>query len=367
MWYKIPFTYKDFSTGYAIAQDADLMLDLPQVKLSEAKNNLFVRDVVRHPAIKSCYVGDASYNKAPEDILQSCGQEQNVNDLIKVPVRYQRDPFLVANIGHSFLFNVYIDNFGASGAFLPKTFDFTCRADYDYYYEAFMNDMLVDTGVWGPVGFEDGAIVKVFVGNGFEIAKVHQDKEGKPFARMLPPSSGEIGINHLTLSCIRSIDLSNDILMCLSSRYVSGYIGNVYTYWYEITLADSQSTIIKFSRTRLGQYCLIVEDDCRSEGPSYKIVPFVGLDGLQRAIKEQYGISYCPSDSALEKISLTVRAAYPNQQFLAGLLRIIESHGTGADYDKVLAEVCSKYKVSASDAAFYLSGFKMRGYFAEHS
>lgn len=53
MWYKIPFTYKDFSTGHAIEQRANLLLNLPQVELNEAKNNLFVRDVVRHPVIKS--------------------------------------------------------------------------------------------------------------------------------------------------------------------------------------------------------------------------------------------------------------------------------------------------------------------------
>lgn len=365
MWYKIPFTYKDFTSGHAVVQYADLMLDLPQVELSEAKNNLFVRDVVRHPFIKSCYEGEESYKKGPEDILQSCDQEQNVNTLFKVPVRYQRDPLLVANYGHSFVFNVYIENFGPSVAYLPKDFKFTCRADYDYYYEAFMNDMLVDTGVWGAVEFEDGAIVKVFIGNGFELARVHRDVDGKLLANMLPPSSGTIGINRLTLSCIRSIELSWDILTCLSTRYLSGYIGDTYTYWYEITLADSKSTIIKFSRTRFGQNCLIVEDDRKSEGFGYNVIPFIGLDGLQRAIKEQYGISFCPSDSALEKISLVVRASYPNQQFITGLFRIIESFGAGADYDKVLAEVCSKYKVSASDAAFYLSGFKMRGYFTE--
>lgn len=364
MWYKIPFTYNDFASGHTIVQNADLLLDLPQVDLSEAKNNLFVRDIVRHPVIKSCYAGDASYKKAPEDILQSCGQVLNLSALIQVPVRYQRDPLLVANMGHSFVFNVYIDNFGSSGTYIPKAFEFTCRADYDYYYEAFMNDMLVDTGVWGPVEFEDGAIVKVFWGNGFELARVHRTEEGKLLANVLPPSSGEIEVNHLTLSCIRSIELSSGILSYLSARYVSGYIGNIYTYWYEMTLEDSKSTIIKFSRTWYGQYCLLVEKDRPCDMVDYKIVPFIGLDGLQRAIKEQYGISYCPSELALEKVSCVVRTSYPNQQFLTGLFRIIEPYGSDADYDKVLADVCMRYKVSENDAAFYLSGFKMRGYFA---
>lgn len=89
--------------------------------------------------------------ETPEDVLQSCGQEHNVKTLIKVPVRYQRYPPHIANIMHSFVFYVFIENHGVSDDCLPKVFEFTCRADYDYYFEAFMNDMLVDMGVGGSV------------------------------------------------------------------------------------------------------------------------------------------------------------------------------------------------------------------------
>ena len=144
MWYKIPFTYKGFSAGHVSDQGADLFLNLPQVELNEAKKNLFVRDVVRHPLIKSCYRGDESFTEIPEDVLQYCDQDLNVNTLIKVPVRYQRDPVLVANMGYSFVFHVYIDNHGTANVGLPRVLEFTCRSNYDYYYDAFMNDLLVD-------------------------------------------------------------------------------------------------------------------------------------------------------------------------------------------------------------------------------
>lgn len=346
-------------------QVADLLLDLPQVRLEDAKENLFVKDMVRHPIIKDYYRGNEEYKRCPESILQPCEQNQNTNTLHKVPVRYQRDAQLIANREHSFVFDVFIDSIESAKSFLPKEFRFTCRADYDYYYEAFINDLIVDAGVWGPVEVEDGAIVTVFTGNSFDLATVHKN-DGKVFARMIAPSSGEVEINHLTMSCIRSIDLNPDVLFRLSARCSGGQIDGYYRIWYEITLNDSNATIVRFARTRYaGGFCLIVEDANDSAYYSFSTIQFMGLDGLQKVIKQQYGISYCPSQDALTLLTAYFKNAYPRQLFMLELSRIIDFYGLDADYATVLNAVCKQLNIPAAEAEFFLSGFMKRGYFAE--
>lgn len=365
MWYKIPFTYKDFSTGCAIDQDADLLLDLPQVWLKDAKENLFVKDLVRHPIIKDCYRINEKYKQCPESILQPCNQNINTNTLYKVPVRYQRNP-LIANWGHSFFFYIFIDSIGPASPFMPREFSFTCRAEYDYYYDAFNNDLIVNTGVWGPEEFEDGAIVKVFTGNSFDLAKVYHNNDGRVFAKIIAPSSGEVEINHLTISCIRSVDLDPDVLSFLSARCEGGQIEGYYRRWYEITLNDPSATVVRFARTRYaGWFCLIVEDANNRAYYRFSTIQFIGLDGLQKAIKQQYGIPYCPSQSVLDSLSSYHKDVYPRQRFVVELSKIIEPFGLDADYATVLKVVRKKLNIPSEEAEFYLSGFKQRGYFAE--
>lgn len=348
MLYYIPFQYTVLNEPTARQVDARLIVDLPQTTFVEAQRNLFVRDLVRFAYIRHCYLQNNAYLQKPESILQKYNGKMPSN-LPLIRVVYQRVPN--GNGWHEFIFYIHLDN-GGTTTYLPfKQIEFTCRNEYEVYYEAFKSDLLVCGIPMQAPQYEEGNLVKVCYGPLYVLAIVAKDANGQLVAVPIGNKQGSIPINLQTNSCIHGFNLTTEIMQILgASQQSAGY--NLGGCWYELSLADAQQSecIVLHIIKRDYRFYLVIDQDA---APYYRLQEFKGFDDLQRLVKKVYGYFYKPSTKAQFEIETLIRKRHSEVLLLTELSDFIATFEPGDDVELIIEGVMKKYQLNYNEAEYY--------------
>ena len=237
MLYTIKLKYLDQTGGKAELREGDLILDLPQMDVMQARRNLFVKDLVRKAEIEHYYRNDPNYQKLPESILNPYHSYEIPASANPVKILYKRYPEVAGDIQHELVFHIYLDIFGES--YIPfQQLEFVCRREFDIYYDAFMLDQLVLGQALRQIKpYHDGDYVKVFSGTDCQIAQVQLDSQGKPIANIIGTGKGSILIDMTTYPFIKPIVFTTELLSILQAELKHGLLHGSKGNWYELYLA----------------------------------------------------------------------------------------------------------------------------------
>lgn len=361
MLYTIKLKYVDFSNGKSDQAEGNLVLNLPQTTLAEARRNLFVKDLVRMPEIYHYYKDDPNYQKAPESLLLQYAYTDMPEDTQKVRVVYKRAPEFKDDVRYEFVF--YID-FDAKGRhFNPLgQIDFTCRREYDVYYEAFMNDQLIlGNPILSMKPYQENDYVRVFTANDCDLAQVHYDAQGVEKAEILYDGNRTIDINETTYPCIRPIYFTPEVLNILSVIPSEVYINDISNPCYEITLAKgdySKTILIRIVWDNKQYYVL---DDTQNGKQQYQLFSFTTLNKLQNIIQDRYHVSFVVNN--ITGLGQYVKGHNRDYKFLMSVTDYISSFGVNADYDEVLKLTLLKFNIPIDTLNSFLTAYRGRHYF----
>lgn len=351
MLYSIPFQYTVLNEPATRQVAAHLIVDLPQRNLAEAQRNLLVYDLARYAYIRNCYLQDAAYLQKPESILQVYnGSLPTSSKQIKVVYQYAPN----YSNWSEFILYIYLDNGGVTD-FLPFTqVEFTCRDEYDIYYEAFLNDLLVCGVPMLPPQYEEGNLVKVCYGAVYELARITKDSNGQQVAVSIRNriNKNTIPVNNLTYSCIHGFNLTKEIMKMLGATWQkAGY--NLGGGWYELALADSQqnNSVVLHIIKRDYRFFLIIDDD--TQKAFYRSEEFFGFDGLQRLVKKEYGVNYMPSQVVLFTLEAYFKKLHSEVLLLMDLSGYISTFQAGTDVNLIISGIMQKYQLSYNEANHY--------------
>lgn len=348
MLYFIPFQYTALDEPTARTVGARLIVDLPQTTLVEAQRNLLVRDLVRFAYVRNCYLQNTAYLTKPESILHVFNGAMPAN-LPQVRVVYQ----CVPNSGgwHEFVFYIHLDN-GGTTTFLPfQQISFTCRNEYDVYYEAFKSDLLVCGIPMQVPQYEEGNLVKVCYGAVYELAIVEKNASGQLEAVSIGNKQSIIPINNQTNSCIHGFNLTAEMMQILGASWQNaGYdLGGG---WFELVLANTQSgnSVVLHIIKHDYRFFLVVDENAE---PFYRLEEFRGFDDLQRQVKKIYGYTYKPSIKALFDIEALIRKRHTEVLLLMDLPDFIANYAPGDDVELIIAGIVKNYNISYVEAEHY--------------
>lgn len=348
MLYYIPFQYTAITEPIARTVDARLVIDLPQITLAEAQRNLLVRDLVRFAYVRDCYSQNATYLAKPESILQVYNGTMPAN-LPQIRVVYQCVPN--SDGWHEFIFYIHLDN-GGTTTFLPfQQIIFTCRNEYDAYYEAFKSDLLVCGIPMQAPQYEEGNLVEVCYGAVYELATVEKDANGQLVVVPIGNKQSSIPINIQTNSSIHSFNLTAEMMQILGALWQSaGY--NLEGNWFELVLANAQggNSIVLHIIKRDYHFFMVVNDN---DAPFYRLVEFKGFDDLQRQVKNIYGYTYKPSIRSQFAIEALIRKRHSEVLLLMDLPDYIASFNPGDDVELIIADIMQKYNINYAEAEYY--------------
>ena len=352
MLYYIPFHYTALNEPTAWTVDARLIVDLPQTTLAEAQRNLLVHDLVRFAYVRYCYLQDAAYLAKPESLLQIYNGTRPAN-LPQMKVVYQREPN--GSSWHEFFFYIHLDN-GGDTTFLPfQQIIFTCRNEYDIYYEAFLSDLLVCGIPMQAPQYEEGNLVKVCYGALYELAIIEKDANGQLVAVLIRNKQNSIPINQQTNSCIHGFNLTTEIMQILGASWqTAGY--NLGGGWFELILADAQQSksivmhIIQREIQRAYHFYLVIDQDTE---PYYQLEEFRGFDDMQRLIKKIYGYTYKPSVKVQFEIEDLLRKLHSGVLLLMDLQDFIASFNPVDDVELIIKGIMQKYQINYDEAEYY--------------
>lgn len=350
MLYSIPFQYTVLNEPATRQVTAQLIVDLPQTTLAEAQRNLLVRDLVRYAYIRNSYLQDGAYIKKPESILQVYnGSISSSAQQVRVVYRYAPNCLN----WYEFIFYIYLDNGGVTDFFPFRQIEFTCRDEYNIYYEAFLDDLLVCGVPMLPPQYEEGNLVKVCYGAVYELAKINKDSNGQLVA--VPVRNivnNAIPVNNLTNSCIHGFNLTMDIMRLLGANWQNaGYdLGGG---WYELVLADSQqnNSVVLHIIKRDYRFFLVIDDN--SQSCFYRLEEFIEFDGLQRLVKKVYGVNYIPSQDALYALEVYINKLHSEVLLLMDLPDFISTFQAGTDVELIIDGIMRKYQLSYNEAVYY--------------
>lgn len=348
MFYYIPFQYTALNEPTTRQINANLIIDLPQTTLADAQRNLFVRDLVRFAYIRHCYLQNNAYLQKPESVLQVYNGEMPSN-LPQIRVVYQYVPN--SDNWFEFVFYIHLDN-GGTTTFLPfKQIEFTCRSEYDVYYEAFKSDLLTCGIPMQLPQYEEGNLVKVCYGAVYELAVVEKDASGQLVAVPVRNSQSSISINAQTNSCIHGFNLTNVIMNIIGASWQTANYG--LGGWYELILANAQqsaSIALHIIRREHRSY-LVVDDDITKE--YYRLEEFYSFDDLQRLVHKEYGLKYKPTTKTLLKLDDYIKEIHSEALLLMDLPDYIETFAAGTDVELIIAAIAHKYQINYNMAQYY--------------
>lgn len=348
MLYYILFQYIDTSGAKTRTIDARLVVDLPQTSLAEAQRNLFVRDLVRHAHVRTCYLRDKAYLRRPESLLRELKGTMPSN-MHQIKVVYQYKPN--SSEWHEFTFYIYLDNSGVT-SYLPfKHLDFSCCNEYHAYYEAFKSDLLVCGIPMQTPQYEEGNLVKVCYGAVYELATVEKNASGQLVAVPIGNKQSTIPINLQTNSCIHGFNPTAEMMQILGALWQNaGY--NLGGGWYELVLANAQgcNSVVLHIIKRDCSFFLVIDENAE---PFYRLEEFRGFDDLQRLVKKIFGYKYKPSLKAQFDIEVLIRKRHSEVLLLMDLPDFIASFNSGDDVELIIAGIVQKYNISYAEAEHY--------------
>ena len=351
MLYSIPFYYTQISVPKTRQVRAQLIVDLPQTTLAEAQHNLLVRDLVRFAHIRHCYLQNTAYLQKPESILQKYnGGLPASAKQIRVVYQYKQQSLN----RYEFVFYINFDDGGVTNYLPFKQIEFTCRSEYDIYYEAFVDDLLVCGVPMQQIQYEEGNLVKVCYGGIYELAVIKRDSNGQLVAEsILNRNKGDvIPVNDLTSSCIHGFNLTIDIMRLLGASWQkAGY--DIEGVWYEIILADPNLTnsIVLHIIKRNYRFFLVIDDN--TQKAYYRLEEFSGFDGLQRLVKKEYGVKYMPSQYALMALEAQIKELHSEVLLLMELPDYISTFQAGTDVELIIEGIMKKYQLQYNEAEYY--------------
>lgn len=348
MLYYIPFNYPVLNELTCRGVEARLILDLPQTTLAEARKNLFVRDLVRHPYIRDSHTDEELYQQSPESILKMLKASYS-DKLHEIKIVYQKNPNGIH--GQEFFFYIQMDNYGDMS--MPfKQLEFTCRNEFEVYYEAFVDDLLICGIPIRNIQFEEGNIVKLCFGAVYELAIVEKDNNGDLIAHPIDNQGDMVAINSFTYSCIHGFDLTFEIMEIIGAEWKKADY-NIAGFWFELILTDKQSCksqvihVIKESY----KYYLVIDDDRRPTG--FRKEEFWGFDGFQRVLKKEYHIKFVPSTTSLKRMQNHIKSRHVEVRLLMELPDFIAGFKKGTDVEIIIAEIIKQYGLNNNDATRY--------------
>lgn len=348
MLYFIPFQYTALNNPTARTVAASLIVDLPQTTLAEAQRNLLVRDLVRFAYVRNCYLHNTVYLTKPESILQVYNGAMPTN-LPQVRVIYQ----CVPNGGgwHEFVFYIHLDNRGSTTYMPFQQISFTCRNEYDAYYEAFKSDLLVCGIPMQAPQYEEGNLVKVCYGAVYELAVVEKDATGQLVAVSIGNKQSSIPINSQTNSCIHGFNLTAEMMQILGASWQNADY-NLGGGWFELVLANAQGnkSVVLHIIKRDYRFYLVIDEDAE---PFYRLEEFSGFDGLQRMVKKYFGYTYKPSIKAQFDIEALIRKRHSEVLLLMDLPDFITSFNPGDDVELIIAGIIKTYNINYAEAEHY--------------
>lgn len=359
MFYKISFQYLNPLYSDKPRLDAELIVCLPQYRLEDARRNLFVKDLVRHPYIRDAFRDNEEYKKSPESILNSydCDVPVGVRD---VRIVYRRTPDDYDSTRFEFVFNIMMDNLGEK--YMPfRELEFVCRREYEVYYNAFLLDQLVLLpAIWGLKKYREGDYVRVYNSFNCELAQVHIDGNNV-IATMIGTGSGTITVDINTYPFVKPILLNHSVLQLLRAESAMGEICGVRGAWYLLNLANQESS--KILQVKLfwdgSHYYVICEDS--QDIQKMKTRPVTTIDGLQHIIQEEYGYQYVIDD--VLSLETYIKSLSKHYHILMVLTDLVSSLGVEADYSDVVKIASERYHIPEAVVGQYLDGNWCRGYF----
>ena len=360
MLYTIKLKYVDFSNGKSEQAEGNIILSLPQTSLKEARRNLFVKDLVRIPEISHYYKNEPNYQKSPESLLQQCANTAIPEHSQKVRVVYSRTPEYKDDVRYDFVFYIDFDAKGIQSSPL-RQIQFTCRGEYDVYYEAFIDDQLVlGASILPMKHYQEKDYVRIFTADDCQLAQVHNE-QGVEKAEILYGGSGTIDINDTTYPFVKPIYFTPGILNILSAIQSEVYLNGSNRPCYEFTLANrdySSSLVFKIVWDNTQYYVLY---DTQNGKQQYQLLPFITLNKLQNIIQDKYHVTFIVNN--IPRLVQYVCDLNRDYRLLMSVTDYVSSLGTNADYNEVLRMSSDKLKIPVKTLASILTAYRGRNYF----
>lgn len=352
MLYSIPFTYNEASHGSCHRVDAQLIFDLPQNTLEEARYNLLVRDIVRDAHIRHFYSSNPKYEDKPESILQE-SSIVSLQDTIQIRVVYQLAPN--DDNWESFVMYIYMLTEGDPSNIPFKELTFTCRNEFYAYREAFLHGFIVSGATVVTPCYRKGNLLKIYNSTTYDIGKVVEDNN-EIRIKIVGEGDGNVTYNGITKSCISSIEVTGELLQLLGASWFCGDLGGKTECWYELSLENG--TVLKLFSQANRQYLLIEQDDSEEK---YRQKEFIGLDGLQNVIQDEYNVHFVPTK--IRDIEKYIRNVHSQMLFVLNYPKFIEKYNKDTDYGVVLKGMMDYFGINKDVAEYYLAEYVSRGYF----
>lgn len=349
----------------------DLILDLPQMSLIDARNNVFVRDIVRHPFVMSNSF-PLSLVKLPEDALMPYNGPLPA-DVEEIPVCYQENNNNVQVLHRQFDFRIYVTKPGITTIGTMEhgfRFTFSCPLQYNVYYDIFASgNMVVLSGQVKTLS--DGDLIRVATMAIKQAAIVSNNPVGGmnitifPNRNQIIPISGQ---NSIVIQSIEQIPLSFELLKSIGwSANVGDVFGRIDLPHFEIVLPINGGTETVRVAYIDHKFFFVEPDNKTPQGCDLQ--PIAYLCTLQSFINSTYGIKY-ESKGYEDKLNEFVYKLNAECQIVINLpnqLKVFTNtfktrNGEGPKYQDYLKELVQKHKISQLEAKAYINDMANMGY-----
>ena len=351
--------------------EVDLILELPQMSLADARNNVFVRDLVRHPFVKA-HSFPLSLVKLPEDALIPYNGSLPA-DVEVIPVIYQEDNNSDQVWHRQFDFKIYVTKprITTIGSMVSGfKFAFTCPLQYNAYYDIFASgNMVVLPGQIKTL--RDGDLVRVTTVAIKQAAIVSNNPAGGMDIAIYPnrlQTMHIIGQNSIAIPNIEQIPLSFGLLQSIGwTANVADVFSKIELPHYEIVLPFNGGTeTIRVAY--VDHKFFFVEPDSKTP-QGYNLHPIAYLCTLQSFILSTYSIKYEAKGyedklyDFVYKLNQDCQIVHnlPNQ-LKAFTNTFIASNKDNPKYQDFLNELVQKHKISILEAKAYINDMANMGY-----
>lgn len=278
----------------------ELIFDLPQVNVFDARNNPFVKDLIESPFVRS-YL-DRSHNVGLSDIFLVSPYQGDPTAMIsqEVKVVYQNIDFL-ENPGLHIEFNFYIMAVvSAPVSFPEKEFNFTVRGQYDEYWNLFVKDALViphRSVTQPPYQLHSYLIIRTQIAV-VDLCMVNNvsNQQGQQTVMVFDQHQSVIAITPVNKGMIQPIRLTDELLQLLgftlSHSSVYGYPAQEH---FDLQLQNSGITLLRYGSYF---YTLLVHNPHAVHGCMSYNVKY--LHQLQQYILANYQKEYLPDPMILK-------------------------------------------------------------------
>lgn len=346
---------------------AELVFDLPQITIDEARRNPFVRDLVENPYVHAHLLRNVGDERPDTELLNVYNGSPHSYRCQEIKIVYQNHDITPNHAGHrEFVFYIYAC-ISEAVPFPEPEFFFTVTTQYDYYLDLFGRDQLVimHASVHQPpfhlhnyLCVSTGAVT-VEVG----VINCVSDNQGLQHLVLSDVGQTEITITNANRDIIHPIRMTDELLTQMGFVMTTSAI---YRYPEQdhfdkpITVRGETKLL---SLIRRGQYSyeLLVEDARTAYGTMAYQVDY--LHDLQIQIRACYQYDLTPNPGNLKGY---LQRKQNDSYFTANHRHLIKQYYDGLKHPlptraEFLNDVAQYYRISIDIARTYMEEMILAG------